>query len=153
MLARPANLFALAIAATSVVMASPLNRRDDPPTGDLNGLAQYSSFDGTSAWYVARLDEAICTAALLTSPTFPCSGTQLPADQPLVGIEGGLFDRITEACGRSITITANGVSQKATIQESCGDGCGENGLLLTTSLFEKFYPLDKGQFQATWRFD
>lgn len=82
------------------------------------------------------------------------SGTTLPADQPLVGIDGNLFDQITEPCGRTITITApNGVSKQATIQESCGDGCSNNGLLLTTSLFSDFYNLDKGQFQATWHFN
>ena len=82
------------------------------------------------------------------------SGTTLPADQPLVGIDGNLFNQITEPCGRTITITApNGVSKQAKIQESCGDGCSDNGLLLTTSLFSDFYNLDKGQFQATWHFN
>lgn len=87
-------------------------------------------------------------------PFFYNSGTTLPADQPLVGIDGNLFNQITGPCGRQITITApNGVTKQATIQESCGDGCSTNGLLLTTSLFSDFYNLAKGEFEATWHFN
>lgn len=50
MIARPSSIFLLALTAISAISASPLNRRDDPPTGDLTGTAQWSDFDGTSAW-------------------------------------------------------------------------------------------------------
>lgn len=52
MIAKPASIFVLALAAFGAVSASPLTRRDDPPTGNLTGTAEYSYFDGTSAWYV-----------------------------------------------------------------------------------------------------
>lgn len=143
-------ILALALFAT-LSLASPLVRREAAPSGALQGLAQWSDFDGTSA-----------------------CGTQISADQAIVGIDGSLFNSIDEACGRTITISApNGVKHQAVIQESCGDGvcrsfqkdksgradtyfypqCGENGLLLTTSLFSDFYSLDKGTFQASWSFD
>jgi hypothetical protein len=50
MIAQPTSIFIFALAAISAISASPLNRRDDPPTGDLTGTAQWSTFDGTSAW-------------------------------------------------------------------------------------------------------
>jgi hypothetical protein len=52
-------------------------------------------------------------------------------------------------CGRSITISANGVTVQATIQDQC-PSCDYGALDLSRSLFQRFASEDKGTFQMSW---
>ena len=53
-------------------------------------------------------------------------------------------------CGKQITITANGVTQTATIEDTC-PGCADGGLDLTPTLFQKFDALSVGRITGmTW---
>jgi len=52
-------------------------------------------------------------------------------------------------CGRSITISANGVTVQATIQDQC-PSCDYGSLDLSRSLFQRFASEDKGVFQMSW---
>ncbi|KAK1925007.1 RlpA-like double-psi beta-barrel-protein domain-containing protein-containing protein [Papiliotrema laurentii] len=52
-------------------------------------------------------------------------------------------------CGRSITITANGVTVQATIADQC-PGCPYGALDMSRGLFTRFASEDAGTFQMTW---
>jgi predicted RNA-binding Zn-ribbon protein involved in translation (DUF1610 family) len=52
-------------------------------------------------------------------------------------------------CGKSITISYNGKTAVATIQDQC-PGCGYGDLDLSRGLFDHFASEDLGTFQMTW---
>ncbi|EJD03918.1 uncharacterized protein FOMMEDRAFT_167222 [Fomitiporia mediterranea MF3/22] len=56
-----------------------------------------------------------------------------------------------EHCGQTITITVNGKSKQATIEDKC-PGCPFGALDLTPSLFSFFAPLDQGTLYGSWAF-
>jgi hypothetical protein len=56
-------------------------------------------------------------------------------------------------CGKSVSITFNGVTETATIVDRC-TGCADNSLDMTPGLFQKFASLDVGRIHGIdWHFD
>ncbi|KAH6919071.1 hypothetical protein BKA70DRAFT_1214823 [Coprinopsis sp. MPI-PUGE-AT-0042] len=55
-------------------------------------------------------------------------------------------------CGKTITLSRDGKTAKAQIQDICV-GCPLGALDLTPGLFEFFAPLEAGIIQGDWKFD
>jgi len=57
-----------------------------------------------------------------------------------------------EHCGKYITISARGKTERAKIVDEC-PGCGENSLDMSPALFKKFAPESVGVFSIKWAYD
>ncbi|KAH9942264.1 RlpA-like double-psi beta-barrel-protein domain-containing protein-containing protein [Epithele typhae] len=55
-------------------------------------------------------------------------------------------------CGRTITAHFQGASVTATVQDLC-PGCGNGGIDLTPSAFQRLASLDRGRIQVEWDFN
>jgi len=78
-----------------------------------------------------------------------CGNTNVPSDF-IVALNAAQYGS-GSYCGASITITCNGKSTQATIEDEC-PGCGGNGLDLSQGLFEFFADTSAGVLQCTWVF-
>jgi len=79
-----------------------------------------------------------------------CGDTNSDSD-PVVAIGAPRFGSGGN-CFQWIKITANGVTAFGQTLDEC-EGCGENDLDLSPSLFENFAPLSQGVISVSWNFE
>ncbi|KAE9409678.1 hypothetical protein BT96DRAFT_913191 [Gymnopus androsaceus JB14] len=58
----------------------------------------------------------------------------------------------TVYCGKTVTITGNGVTKQAMVADDCPTCSGANSLDMSLGLFEQFASLDEGVFPISWSF-
>jgi hypothetical protein len=59
----------------------------------------------------------------------------------------------SQYCGRTVSVTANGKTLKATVADDCPTCDNGNSLDMSVGFFEQFYSLNVGIFSMEWQFD
>jgi len=77
-----------------------------------------------------------------------CGGYYHPDDH-IVAMNSGDFNN-GEACGKTITISYNGVTAQATVRDECPTCDGPEGIDMTEGLFQLFAPLSVGEIRVNW---
>ncbi|EIM85072.1 riboflavin-aldehyde forming enzyme [Stereum hirsutum FP-91666 SS1] len=78
-----------------------------------------------------------------------CGNTNSDSDH-IVALATADYDNGAH-CGKKISITANGKTSTATVEDEC-PGCSSGDLDMSPSLFDKFANEDVGVVKVTWKY-
>jgi hypothetical protein len=142
----PAVAAVAPVVTTSTPAAAPVVSTPSPPAPSVSAVVSNASpasangpFSGDMTYYETGLGA--------------CGWTNVDTDM-IIAMPFEMMGTLSNSnpyCGRTISITANGVTATATVADKCM-GCVGYSIDMSPSLFQKFYPLGDGRKTCTWEF-